>query len=68
MKTSNELAKALEENHHRDSCLYTDYNKITGLTLLATSTNGTSGTGRYKGQKYYWNRDSKTGKFNVELW
>lgn len=54
------LAKELEANHYKNEngCLLTDYSKIRGLRLFASTTNGTSGMGKYHGRKVYWHQNS----------
>jgi len=59
------LATKLAENHYfHNGCQYTDYSKIEGLTVKASTTNGTSGIADYHGQKVYFCLEGC--EFNVE--
>lgn len=49
------LLKAHGMNEH--GCLLTDYASIQGLIVQASTTNGTSGLGRYRGRSVYWHLD-----------
>lgn len=40
-----------------NKCLCTDYARIAGLTVKASTTNGTSGLGVYRGLSVYWHLD-----------
>jgi hypothetical protein len=60
-----ELEKALSEQHcFVNGCWHTKYANIPNLNVLASSTNGTSGIGLYKGQKVYWTGSKQS--FKVE--
>lgn len=65
MKT---LADELSANHYfnANGCWVTDYHKIKGLDLRASTTNGTSGTGKYRGHSVYWHYDHTAKVFTVE--
>jgi hypothetical protein len=53
------LAGLLLANHGKvNDCLQTNYKAISGLKLQASTTNGTSGIGRYRGMRVYWYLDS----------
>jgi len=62
------LANALKENHYLNGngCLVTDYHKIKGLKVLASTTNGTSGIGMYRKEKLYWFLSHVTQVFEIE--
>jgi hypothetical protein len=51
-----ELALLLQQYHYRNrnGCWLTDYMMIPSLVVHASTTNGTSGLGVYKGNKVYW--------------
>lgn len=60
-----ELEKSLTEQHcFINGCWQTKYANILNLNVLATSTNGTSGIGLYKGQRVHWT--GNTQGFKVE--
>ena len=63
------LAELLRLNHGKNAngCLCTNYANIPGLKLLASTTNGTSGLGRYRGRKVYWCYLHGPDKWSVEL-
>ncbi len=52
------LAVWLKLNHKRSpgpsGCLYTDYARIPNFKILASTTNGTSGIGKWHGRKVYF--------------
>jgi hypothetical protein len=60
------LAKLLKENHYfnKHGVWLTDYSKIRGFKILASTTNGTSGTGMWRGHKVYFHQ--KGNNFVVE--
>lgn len=60
-----ELARQLEANHVRNTgCLHTRYERISGLRVKASTTNGTSGIGVWRGSRVYWCREND-GSFTV---
>jgi hypothetical protein len=75
------LAKLLLAQHgmNENGCILTRYENIPNLTLLASSTNGTSGIGKWGKIKVYWSLDegytwtgtellkTRTPQFKVEL-
>lgn len=62
------LAALLRDNHylHKNGSWVTDYHKIRGLKVLASTTNGTSGIGRYGGVRVYWYFNHKLAAFEIE--
>ena len=62
------LATDLLANHYTNDngCLLTEYDKVAGLKVKASSTNGTSGIGTYRGARVYWNYDHRAKRFNIE--
>ena len=62
------LSKLLQHHHylHPNGYWVTDYHLIPHLRVLATTTNGTSGIGRYRGTKVYWSLNHRTSVFEVE--
>lgn len=55
MSTYESLTNELTANHYFNGNVWlTDYTKIKGLQVYASSTNGTSGTGKYYKQRVYW--------------
>jgi hypothetical protein len=62
-----ELSGHLKKNHglNKNGVLLTDYSKINGLDVHASSSNGTSGLGKYKGHKVYWSKHDPTQEFHV---
>jgi hypothetical protein len=54
------LARRLlsEYGKNENGCIRTDYAKIAGLRVKASSTNGTSGLGVYRGTAVYWHFDN----------
>lgn len=62
------LAEQLKTQHYKNvnGCWVTDYHNIPGLKVLASSTNGTSGIGRYQGSKLYWYFHHPTQEFQIE--
>ena len=63
-----QLSTLLRQNHYRNAngCLVTDYHKIPGLKVLASTTNGTSGIGRYNGVRVYWSLNDRTSEYETE--
>lgn len=59
-RTYAQLAKLLLANHgkNKNGVLLTEYSNIPGLKVKASTTNGTSGTGVWDGQKVYWSYDA----------
>lgn len=53
------LAADLLAAHSKNAngCLWTDYSSIRGLKVQASTTNGTSGIGVYRGHRVYWYMD-----------
>lgn len=68
VRTTGELALRLAAEHQKaNGCWYTRYDRIVGLEVLASDTNGTSGIGRVRGiGEVFWSRDHRTGEFHVE--
>lgn len=64
----NRLADALLANHglNVNGVWWTEYRNIPGLTVLASTTNGTSGIGRWHGRKVYWSHNHAQNLFTVE--
>jgi hypothetical protein len=62
------LARLLKQHHglNENGCWLTDYAKIPKLRILASTTNGTSGTGLYHGRRVYWWHNDKTQTFETE--
>lgn len=59
------LADYLRENHvFVNGCWHTQYGKIPGFKLLASTTNGTSGLAMFRGRKVYFYGDENG--FTVE--
>lgn len=60
------LADLLKRNHGKvNGCWRTNYAAITGLRLLASTTNGTSGLAMWNGRKVYFYQNTN-GDFVVE--
>jgi uncharacterized protein YjaZ len=61
------LAELLKQHHYRNKngCWVTDYHKIAGLNLLASTTNGTSGIGKWQGRRVHWFFNDSTKQFEV---
>lgn len=62
------LGHTLKRNHelNQHGCLVTHYDRIPGLCVHASTTNGTSGIGIYKRKRVYWSYNRLTGEFDVE--
>ena len=61
------LAKLLKANHRfLNGCWDTLYANIRGFKILASTTNGTSGIGKWQGREIYFYLDHKIDKFVVE--
>jgi hypothetical protein len=62
------LAQHLKQNHYQNAngVWLTDYSKIKGLRVSASTTNGTSGIGTYRGRKCYWCYNHTTQQFEIE--
>jgi hypothetical protein len=59
MDALKQLANELMANHAKENgCLVTHYGRISGLKVLASTTNGTSGLGVYRGSRVYWHLNS----------
>lgn len=67
MNTTHPLSTLLEANHEKNKhgCLVTHYSRIPALCLLASTTNGTSGIGRFRGKKVHWWRNAD-GTWDIE--
>lgn len=61
------LAACLKEHHKFvNGCWFTEYKKINQLIVHASTTNGTTGLGTYKGKPVYWYFNHKIDKFEIE--